>query len=534
MSATSAQLDRSNDTARLYGALEERMIARDQVGASRVFYDLVKAGRPLNEMIAEAVRIHAPYTHVPYHERIDDGYVNFVNNDHCLLSARATVNLARMMPDRLAMLPMAQTVWYIPTGLDIWNQKIGLAPGHYTRGYSGTIENPPPPNVYWPDDAPVRNAGAPLRQRLGDWMTLVHRGQVMDAYRHFLGLMEETEHRREVLAELVFAGLMDVQDRMYLNRSYTTGHKGYRARATVELGDALGWDNAHQVIYAGALDIAVGPRWYSVYEAACNTIKQDIEGETLRAVPYGGVSEAEAAMLRNTAPLSVAEEDALIATLLHGEEPADANAITALLRAGRDPRRIIDALQIAAAQLTIDTHGPNNFSMPMHCYEYTNALGWFYDTFDHPRRLRLLYVGAAFVSMTAHHQKHTGELVARPARMPAGADRLSAGELLARLDAATILQQPEEAQGWLHAYLGTQSDRANLVRLLAVAACKIGNDPHNQEIPQNMLEDFAKSRSPQRDRLLMACVQHCAGHRKYGDLEEAARRFGEGVGVSLQ
>jgi hypothetical protein len=42
----------------------------------------VRDGRPLPEMLREAVRIHGPYTHVPYHERIDNGFVNFVNNDH--------------------------------------------------------------------------------------------------------------------------------------------------------------------------------------------------------------------------------------------------------------------------------------------------------------------------------------------------------------------------------------------------------------------------------------------------------------------
>ena len=120
---------------------------RDQKGASDVYYDLVRAGRPLTEIIAEGVRIHAPYTHVPYHERIDDGYPNFVNNDHCLLSARATLNLTRMLPAHLAMLPMAQTIWYIPTGLDIWNQKIDKAPGHYTRhrGNVGQWRAPPAP-----------------------------------------------------------------------------------------------------------------------------------------------------------------------------------------------------------------------------------------------------------------------------------------------------------------------------------------------------------------------------------------------------
>ena len=44
----------------LYTALEERILARDQKGASEVYYGLVKAGRPLPEMLREAVRIHAP------------------------------------------------------------------------------------------------------------------------------------------------------------------------------------------------------------------------------------------------------------------------------------------------------------------------------------------------------------------------------------------------------------------------------------------------------------------------------------------
>ncbi len=59
--------DRPRETAGLYARLEERIMARDQVGASGVYYDLVRAGRPLTEIVAEGVRIHAPYTHVPYH-----------------------------------------------------------------------------------------------------------------------------------------------------------------------------------------------------------------------------------------------------------------------------------------------------------------------------------------------------------------------------------------------------------------------------------------------------------------------------------
>ncbi len=360
---------RAPDADRLYGRLEDRILARDQVGASETYYELLRAGRPRAEILAEGVRIHAPYTHVPYHERMDDGFPNFVNNDHCLLSARASVNLRRMLPSSMADLPMAQTIWYIPTGLDIWNQKIGKAPGHYTRSFKGEIAQPPPPAVYWPDQEPMHLEG-PLRERLGHWLTLVHRGQVLEAYRVFLGLMEETAHRREVLAELVFAGLIDVQDRAFLNRSYTTGHKAYRARSTVEIGEAIGWNNAHHVLYAGALDIAVGPRWYSTYEMACNAVKVLLDGEDLHAVPYGGASARETELLSNTAALDQQEAAELTEAIIRQPEPAYLEVVSRLLLAGKGPRRILDTIQAAAAQVVMETQVATNFSLPQHCYEY--------------------------------------------------------------------------------------------------------------------------------------------------------------------
>ena len=108
------------------------------------------------------MRIHAPYTHVPYHQRLDDGLVKFVNNDHCLLSERVGLPLASMIRPELAGLPMAQTVWYMPTGLDPWNQLIGKAPGHYTRLYDIKVNTAPPmPEAHWPDQEPLHVEGTP-------------------------------------------------------------------------------------------------------------------------------------------------------------------------------------------------------------------------------------------------------------------------------------------------------------------------------------------------------------------------------------
>lgn len=527
-----ATTDRA-EAAGLYARLEDRILMRDQVGASSVYYDLVRAGRPLTEIVAEGVRIHAPFTHVPYHERMDDGFPNFVNNDHCLLSARATLNLARMLPAHLSMLPMAQTIWYIPSGLDIWNQKINKAPGHYTRmrGNLGAVEKPPAPVVYWPDQEPLLE-NAPLRDRLNNWMTQVHRGNVIDAYRLFLGLMEREADRREVLAEMCFAGLIDVQDRVLHNRSYTTGHKAYRARSTVEIGNALGWENAHQVIYAGALDIAVGPRWYSTYELACNLVKMHIEGEALHAVPYGGVSEPELAALRQTGEVSPEEAAELIRATIRDDEMVALDTLTRLVKAGKNPRRLLDVLQIGGAQVVLETQAAEYFNMPHHCYEYLNTLGWFWDNFDHPRRLRLLYVATSFLNRTAYCQRGLGEAHPFTATAPAGADRMTPAQLLQRVEAAIIALNGQESVDWAQAYMNNVSDRAPLVQRIALAATRLGNDPHNQEIAQCMLMDYGINRQPDRDRLLLAAAYHTAMHRKYGDPLEPARRFGQAMGLA--
>src|SRR3989442_2908116 len=139
MGTAAAGMNESVPTAE-YARLEERILARDQTGASDVLYRLMKQGRPVTEITRETVRIHAPYTHVPYHQRLDDGIVKFVNNDHCFLSERVGLPLASMIRPELSWLPMAQTVWYMPTGLDPWNQLIGKAPGHYTRLYDIKVD----------------------------------------------------------------------------------------------------------------------------------------------------------------------------------------------------------------------------------------------------------------------------------------------------------------------------------------------------------------------------------------------------------
>jgi hypothetical protein len=105
-------------------------------------------------------------------------------------------------------------------------------------------------------------------------------------------------------------------------------------------------------------------------------------------------------------------------------------------------------------------------------------------------------------------------------------------QLLERTMAAILALDGPQAVAWARAYLASSGDRQTLVQQLALTACRLGNDPHNQEIAQCLLEDYAKNRSFDRDRLLLACVQHTAVHRKYGDFLECGRRYGRAMGVA--
>ncbi len=508
-----------------YALLEEKILERDQRGASQIFYDLVRAGRPLPELLGQIVRIHAPYTHVPYHQRLDDGIVRFVNNDHCLLSSRASMDLMRLLRPELSYLPLAQTVWYVPTGLDPWNQLLGKMPGHYVRLYELRFEGKPPlPAVHWADQEPLTIEGM-FSEKLNAWLTLVQRGEVVNAYRVFLGLWDEAigddTRRAQLLAQLVFAGLIDVQDRMLHNRSYTTGHKSYRARATVQLARAVGWEHARSILYAGVPDIAVGPRWHSTYEMGCLVVQNFLDAR-------------DQDFLGNEGALTPVESLALLEALLSGNEPGHIDLIVALLKAGKGPRQIIDTIQVASAQLILETGHPNNYSMSQHSYEYCNTVRWFFDTFEHPHRLKLLFVAGAFVNRAAHHQRHTPDNGPIKIEAPRGAETMSQHELLQKLDEALLQLQPYEAVNWTAAYLRAGLDRAALIETLATAAAMMGNDPHNQELGICLLEDYAHTTAKDRDRLLLASAKHTAGHRKYGDPLEAYRRFAEAFGLAAQ
>ena len=535
MASTSATIT-DRETATMYAALEEGIVGRDQVAASDVLYDLIRAGRPLTEMLRETVRIHAPYTQTPFHQRLDDGIVRFVNNDHCLISGRMALRMPSLLSDKLRFLPLAQTMWYVPTAIDAWNQLLGKAPGHYGRRVydAERYPIPPPPVAHHADEPPLDDVShlGDLDAQLNEWLTLVMRNQVGPSYRLFQALLRDEANRPRVLAQLMFAGLIDIQDRLLYVTSYTTGHKSYRARATIELASAVGWERAHDIVFAGVPDLAVGPHYYASYEMACRVMMNELEdappGGTLSATAQTRLDED---LFAQDGELSSAEHESLLRALLREPDPSYIHAITGLLQAGRSPKRILDTIQIAAAQNVLETGLPESFGMPQHCYEYTNTLAWFYERFEHRHKTKLLYVAGSFINQAALKLRHTPGN-GRPLLLaPGGSDRLSRDQLLRRLDAAMEALEPDEAASWVQAYLDGGYERGPLIATLAISGAKQGNDPHNQELSFAFIEDYERTSSPHRDRLLLACAKHTAGHRKYGESLEVYQRFGEAFGL---
>src|SRR5262249_32815283 len=149
--------------------------------------------------------------------------------------------------------------------------------------------------------------------------------------------------------------------------------------------ETIGWESAHAVAYAGVPDLAVGPHWYSSYEMAANVCQAFLDGR-------------DHELRRNTGALSPAEQTALEDVLLHGYEPSWQELVTELLRAGKGPRQILQVMAVTAAELIIEAGAPENYSMPQHSAEYCNTVRWYFETFDHPHQVKLLYVAGSLVN----------------------------------------------------------------------------------------------------------------------------------------
>src|SRR5260370_19561476 len=93
------------------------------------------------------------------------------------------------------------------------------------------------------------------------------------------------------------------------------------------------------------------------------------------------------------------------------------------------------------------------------------------------------------------------------------------------MDAAVLALNGPDSVAWTQAYLESGTDRKQLTQRLALLACRMGNDPHNQEIGQVLIEDSATNQSPARDRQPRSSAHHTAAHPPYGKPPDCANPF---------
>ena len=246
--ATSRETGRATLCAKLPGSLPRARSGR----GDGVFHERWSGGpADRRDCPRNGARSTRPTRTCPYHQRIDRGFVRFVNNDHCLLSTRASLFLPAYVAPELAYMPMAQTVWYVPTALDPWSQLLGEAPGTTGAG-RGRAARRPRFRCRRRIDRMRRRFISTGRTKIASitGSRSSSRARSRRPIASFLGLFEERERRRELFAQLAFAGLIDGAGSDAHNRSPTPpatspiapGPPSSSAPASV------GWTRARDVI----------------------------------------------------------------------------------------------------------------------------------------------------------------------------------------------------------------------------------------------------------------------------------------------
>jgi hypothetical protein len=493
--------------------LTEAILERDQPRTTDLFFQMVRRqGRSVGDALGVVTRAEAPFVQVPSHINVRDGQITLINNDHTILGLRTSVSLAPYLPEAYRLLPLLQSVWYIPAGLDIWNQLLGKYPGRYATMKGMNV--PPPsygPVVWHQEQAPITEEGT-VEERLHSHMIATMSGDVRRSYGLFLGLAADPEVRPRLRDHLVFLGLIDLQDTVVGRKARNTGHKALRARAVADLAQFIGWDQAQGVHYIGVPDMAVGPLYYSLYDAACVTVTADL--------PDAGKQLAET----NHTALTPAEVEEMVELLMTADAATVWARLTTHLRNGVSLTSLGDAIQIGAAELILRTTVGRQFTDGQHPFDYCNTANDWLRATASPYRARVLYLMANFVNDSARSNKLTQPVIEREG---AGVDLggRSPQTLLEELDAAILAFDAPRTTAVAGAYLKSGADRRPYLEAVAVTACKFQDDPHNQKITHSSFEEHGHNSTHLRDRLLLASARLLAGWPKMPGERECYARF---------
>src|SRR5206468_5711620 len=295
-------------------------------------------------------------------------------------------------------------------------------------------------------------------------------------------------------------------------KARTAGHKALRARATTDLADLIGWDRARGVYYICVPDMAVGPLYYSLYDAVCVTVSAEF--------PDAGKGLKQT----NTTPLTPAEVEEMVQLLMEADAQTIWSLVTTHLRNGKSLKSLGDAIQLGAAELILRTTVPRQFTDGQHPFDYCNTANYWMRTSDNPYQPRVLYLMANFVNDVARSDKLQQSVLEAECAGWDGAGRTS-GALLVELDEAILAYDVPRTTAVANAYLRSGADRAAYMTAVATTACKFQDDPHNQKITHSTFEEYGHNSTHLRDRLLLASVRLLAGWPKMPGERECYARF---------
>ena len=474
-----------------FDLLTEAILERDQPRTADLFHRMVaRDGRSVGDALSVVTAAEAPFVQVPSHINVRDGQISLINNDHTILGLRTSAHLAPFVPEKYRLLPLLQSVWYIPAGLDIWNQLLGKYPGRYATMKG--MDVPPPsygPAVWNQEQEPIIPEGT-VEEKLHQHLVATVSGDVRRSYGLFLGLAADESMRPLLRDQLFFLGLIDLQDTVAGRKARNTGHKALRARAIADLADFIGWERAHGVYYVGVPDMAIGPLYYSIYDAACVTVtnefpeagKQLARANSHAAHPGRGGGDGPAPHGGRRGDGVEPDHRAPAQRPVHPESR----------RRHPDRRGGAHSSDHGAAAV----HGR---PAPLRLLQHGQLL----DAAERePYRPRLLYLMAHFVNDVARSNKLFTSVIEGECAGFDGAGRTPAS-LLEELDEAILAYDVPRTTAVANAYLKSGADRRAYMTAVAVTACKFQDDPHNQKITHSTFEEYGANSTHLRDRLLL-------------------------------
>ena len=523
-----------------YDALREHIITANYPQAADTFCELIKEGHRLPDVMGAAIDATAPYVQAPSHIMPrPDGTWRGVNYDHTVLGWRASFRLMPHLPQPAGLLPMAQAIWYAPQGLDVWDQVLCEFPGHYARdqekcdekdqarpadsprapqaearavpgpvatntGSTGRFDGPAwqPPKVHFEDHPPL--LAGPPEERLQRMQFAITEGNRVESYRLFLGLAQDPAYRTRLKDAILMAGIVDLQETIIQRGAFQNiGHKALRARALVDLADALGWENAHSVFYTVVPDLGCMPRFYELWALTSTLLPMEFRAtwQNLKHL--------------NQSPLTEREVDEVV-DVLNWAGPGDVVAlITELLRRGRALLSIADAIVIAFVhnQIHVMEH-PVAFFTPGHAYDYCNIVNHWLRTYDNPHQAKVLYFEALFVNDVLRANmlfpRDPAMTLENPRSYAREMEQLAERDLLPALERAIDAQDAPRALAALDEYLARTDERTALIATIGFAAAKVQNDPHVERVCASSIEEYRYNSTSRKDDILRGWVKYLA------------------------